>query len=207
MAIYSWFTHERWLFSIVMLVYQRVSFFGPWYINPDVAWGEVFSKPFHRDCQHRHREECLTPGWSCRLSWGHVKKGVFLKVGGSPKPWVSILKWSNLDDLTIWGNPNFKKPPDVRDTLHYKVSSFCTLLFHGSSMFGKDYTGLHVEIAQIITSPPQPLCTWRVRRAHGPYTSTGLELAFSASREAARSSTEPALLPPCCQNPPSILLG
>ena len=25
MAIYSWFTHEKWWFSIVMLVYQRVT--------------------------------------------------------------------------------------------------------------------------------------------------------------------------------------
>ena len=58
-------------------------------------------------------------------------------------------------------------------------------------MFGEDYAGFHVEIAQISTYTTtyyhSALDTALVRiRAHQPYTRAGLELAFSAGWEAAK---------------------
>ena len=77
--------------------------------------------------------ECLSrpPFLLLKWDWSMTKimrrPDVFLKyIGVSPKPWVSIIKWSNLGDLGavpfIFGNLHVNcKPSDFEDTTWYHM--------------------------------------------------------------------------------------
>ena len=53
MAIYSGFSHNKWWFSIVMLVYQRVSIMGQWWIMIVITGEEWFMMGYYWDINGR----------------------------------------------------------------------------------------------------------------------------------------------------------
>ena len=101
--IYSWFTHETWIFSTIMLIYQRVNFHFP-----------------------------MVFGWFSHLSYGFpmgtagnqtVSPHHWVDVWTPPKPRLTHLPQESLGETTAVEVP---APPDV---LNGKRTSTCVKMF------------------------------------------------------------------------------
>ena len=113
MAIYSWFTHQRWWFSIVMLVYQRVNeykwcfFMGRSSRNGGISLATFFSKNgwFLGKCSLESSGIPISQAYQDQASIGTAT--IFETPSSWAFTWNKSLKLNMSDDFCAWEK---KKP-------------------------------------------------------------------------------------------------